>query len=32
MQIFLIEQADVHFYSLNRREHTNDDRFTKSTN
>ncbi len=29
---FLIEQDSVHFYSLNRREHANDDRFAKSPN
>ena len=27
---FLIEQDGVHFYSLNREEHANDDRFAKS--
>lgn len=29
---FLIEQEGVHFYSLNRKEHADDDRFAKSPN
>ena len=29
---FLIEQDGVHFYSLNRKEHADDDRFAKSPN
>lgn len=29
---FLIEKDGVHFYSLNREEHANDDRFAKSPN
>lgn len=30
--IFLVEQDNIHFYPLNRREHANDDRFAKVSN